>query len=621
MGEGELADFRERWKRELGGEKDERRRPSPPLGSAASSSPGGSQSKCEHGSGVDEPGYVSIARGLLGGRTSPLLERLEEERNKRKQKYRDDTAACRESLQHPRRKVKKEEQLLDQLIVDLNETNEIPFFDMELPYELALKIFQYLNRSDLGRCAQVSRVWRILAEDQVLWFRLCAAEGFRRDAAISDSPSWKAALRDSRVEAAEMRGNWKNRIGRMSQLHFELGKVLCHVSSCDNYVLAGYSSGDVRLWDTRHWDLPSSYLLSNHLSALSQPRPHVTHVRVAGQVAAAAYRDGCVDVWSTRVGGEPIYHQRSAGVHAGLSLSPDGSVLASAVDRDVRLDGADEHGAWRPLSQTCLPQPVQSLLSLPGVGGRRALTAASAGDSVYLLDEETRGEPGTPLHSVYAQPVTCLDASERRLAVGVAHGGWALRDGGNKIHVYDVETGKALTRVGDASGDFTCVHLDDADAPHTLLCGNKDRRVRAFDLRSGSCVASLYAHHLGVTAVRGDDWKVVSGGGEGLVCVWEWRMGSKLWEMHHRHPVRYIRLDGRTLLTANVPDDKTPRGACITDDDLTAHRRHRGAICHYDFWEESRASDAVLPICRSDYDQSDGYNYNIALAVPYDRLR
>lgn len=59
-------------------------------------------------------------------------------------------------------------------------------------------------------------------------------------------------------------------------------------------------------------------------------------------------------------------------------------------------------------------------------------------------------------------------------------------------------------------------------------------RVTTFDLRTGSCVASLYGHQLGVTAVQADEWKVVSGGGEGLVCVWETRMRAKLWEMHNR---------------------------------------------------------------------------------------
>ena len=54
-----------------------------------------------------------------------------------------------------------------------------------------------------------------------------------------------------------------------------------------------------------------------------------------------------------------------------------------------------------------------------------------------------------------------------------------------------------------------------------------------FDLRAGSSVASLYAHHLGVTSVQADDWKFVSVGGEGLVCVWERRMGAKVRKMHN----------------------------------------------------------------------------------------
>lgn len=73
-------------------------------------------------------------------------------------------------------------------------------------------------------------------------------------------------------------------------------------------------------------------------------------------------------------------------------------------------------------------------------------------------------------------------------------------------------------------------------------------RVRVFDLRTASSVASLYAHHLGVTAVQADDWKIVSGGGEGLVCVWELRMRAKLWEMHNRwvfSPL-YYREDGNS---------------------------------------------------------------------------
>ncbi|XP_061750255.1 F-box/WD repeat-containing protein 8 [Nerophis ophidion] len=625
MAEDELAAFRDHWRRELWSQKESSPGPSGPSPRENRSEDGTSRSEEEGGrcSHV-EPGYVSIARGLLGGRTSPLLGRLQEERRRRKRKYRHVTAACGESSKDPRRKFGKDEQLVDQLIQDLNEANDVPFFDMELPYELALKIFQYLTCVQLGRCAQVSRVWRVLAEDNVLWFRMCVAEGYHQGGAVQDSPCWKSTLRDCRNAAKSVRSNWKNRVGCISQLQWELGKVLCDVSSCDNYVLAGYSSGDVRMWDTLHWDLPARHLKSNQLSALSEPRPHVSHVQVSAGVAAAAYRDGCVDVWSTETGGEPLYHYQTAERDRVLALSPDGSILVSAGGAEVRLDGADDHGLWRTLGLTQLPKTVESLVVVPSRGQRCQLACVAAGESVYLLDlpEQEEAEPRT-LHSVYGHPVTCLDASDALVAFGVKRAGWAMHDGGNKIHVYSLETSKPAACVGNSPGDFTCINLRDSPA-HLLACGNKDRRVRVFDLRTCSSVTSLYAHHLGVTCLQMDDWKMVSGGGEGLVCVWDMRMASKLWEMHNRHPVRHVRFNTGTLLTANIPDDKTPRGACITDDDLTAHRRQRGVVCHYDFSEDSGAREqqqSVLAICRSDYAGSHGYNYNIGLAVPYDRVR
>lgn len=60
-------------------------------------------------------------------------------------------------------------------------------------------------------------------------------------------------------------------------------------------VLLRYTSGDVRLWDTLHWDSAASYLKTNSLSVNSEPRPHVSHVQVSSAVAAAAYEDGECD--------------------------------------------------------------------------------------------------------------------------------------------------------------------------------------------------------------------------------------------------------------------------------------------------------------------------------------
>lgn len=67
---------------------------------------------------------------------------------------------------------------------------------------------------------------------------------------------------------------------------------------------------------------------------------------------------GCVDLWSTETGGEPIYHYQSLGEIQALALSPDSPVLASVTGPNIRLDHADDQGYWRTLHQAQLPKNV-----------------------------------------------------------------------------------------------------------------------------------------------------------------------------------------------------------------------------------------------------------------------
>ncbi|KAF4792786.1 F-box and WD repeat domain containing 8 [Turdus rufiventris] len=432
-----------------------------------------------------EPGYLALARGLLAG-SAPA---------------RRSPAPARPAGEPTGDGAGDGDDLLGQLIRDLNEINEVPFFDVQLPYELALKIFQYLGKAELGRCAQVSRTWKILAEDEVLWYRLCQQEGYLLDTSISDHSCWKLALKNCRAREHMLKTNWKNRVGAVSQLRYEPGRVLCDVHCCDGVVMAGYSSGEVRLWDTRTWDYTAPVLAAVAVPAGAGAPPHVSFVRINSSLAVAAYED-----------------------------------------------------------------------DVPG----RPVAVAAAEDIVYLLKAE---DPGKVLHSVYGQPVTCLDVAAHETAFGIKTFGWLLNEP-NQILLYNLETNQCVTKVGNSMGDFSCVNLH-SSPPNMLVAGNKDRRVRVFDLRSAQAVCSMYGHQLGVSAVQMDEWKIVSGGEEGLVCVWDQRMATKLWEMHSRY---------------------------------------RGVIYSYEFSVDQLAVDSVLPICRSSYDEVTGYNYNIGLAVPYDSI-
>lgn len=67
----------------------------------------------------DQPEYVSIARGLLDGRTSPLLDRIQKEKTRRKRQYHSIDTACNTTQDYPLKKVTKNEKLVDQFIQDL----------------------------------------------------------------------------------------------------------------------------------------------------------------------------------------------------------------------------------------------------------------------------------------------------------------------------------------------------------------------------------------------------------------------------------------------------------------------------------------------------------------------
>lgn len=73
------------------------------------------------------------------------------------------------------------------------------------------------------------------------------------------------------------------------------------------------------------------------------------------------------------------------------------------------------------------------------------------------------------------------------------------------------------------------------------------------------------------------------------------------------------------MITANIPLNRTVRGDLWYADDLILHRRHRGVIRLFDF-SAKNVTEGIPEICSSGYDDTSGYNYNINLSVPYDKI-
>lgn len=125
--------------------------------------------------------------------------------------------------------------LVDQLIEDIDEITSIPFFDLSLPREVGIKIFSHLDFKDLCTCAQVSKSWRILAEDELIWYRVGCQLGYvqDRDCVAIDRANWKAIVQERMLEERNLRRNWKERMCSLSSLEFERGETSVTLSKID----------------------------------------------------------------------------------------------------------------------------------------------------------------------------------------------------------------------------------------------------------------------------------------------------------------------------------------------------------------------------------------------------
>ena len=92
---------------------------------------------------------------------------------------------------------------------------------MAILAELVLRVFRYLTLRDLGRCARVSRAWRVAAEDASIWHHV--ATGRRWD----DLAHW--TLRHSRDDIALLNGDGSPAWKRICSVRAAYDKVSCDV--------------------------------------------------------------------------------------------------------------------------------------------------------------------------------------------------------------------------------------------------------------------------------------------------------------------------------------------------------------------------------------------------------
>ncbi|XP_064620513.1 F-box/WD repeat-containing protein 8-like [Lineus longissimus] len=513
--------------------------------------------------------------------------------------------------------------LVDILIADLDEINEIPFFDCSLPRELAMNIFKHFDMKDLCRCAQVSKSWRSLAEDELLWCMVCHKMGYDKELVTASHEDWKGRVRETYSSNKSLIYNWKNRIGKFSTFEYVQGGVLSAGHSRDKLIVGGYTNCHVSIWD-----------LENDTKCILQPSTtalvlndgedgdgaipnFVNNVAVNKHITAASYNQGMFDIWYNDGDLKPVQSFQSTRppMTCELCVARDKPVVAYSWDRHIRVDSANSEKVFFCVDEIDFGGHISHLRLVPRQSysstGSSNLLIASTPSYVNL---HIPGEPRsnmTTVHEVAQTHVTSLDAGLDLLACGVTYYSFLSNC---KIFLYDLHTGREQAALSGFDGSGTkWINLADSPQNH-IISADFCRRFYIHDLRQPTPVFREATNFL-ISTIQMCDWKVVCGGEDGQTAVYDQRMGQKLWEFHNRHPVRYSHFQNDYLVTANVPVNHFPEQD--DGDQVMMHKRYRGVIQLYNF-SVNQDTEGIQSICSSAFDEPIGYDYNINLAMPYD---
>jgi F-box/WD-40 domain protein MET30 len=472
-------------------------------------------------------------------------------------------------------------------------------FMSALPTEIGFKILRYLDTTSLCKAAQVSRRWRQLADDDVVWHRMCeqhiarkckkcgwglpllerkrlmASKHHIQMRALSSSnldpmgitpavelPSpFEEPARVAASESPEVQDENISKPTAMSQEvqrrpwkdvykdRFKVGSNWKH-GRYSTKMFRGHSNGVMCLQFDEHivatgsydatikiWDIESG-------KEIRTLRGHTSGVRCLqfdGSKLISGSLDHTLRVWNWRTG-ECVrtLTGHSDGV---ISLNFAGTMLVSgSVDETVRIWDFEDG------STTILRGHTDWVNSVKIDIASRTLFTASDDLTAKLWDLDTK----LPIkvykgHVGHVQQVVPLPA-EFELD-DLDHEQYESSDEASSTQSFP-HLEDAHGRI-DGLGEAFSGH-DRPQPPRYMLTAALDCNVRLWDVHTGHCLRTFFGHVEGVWALAADMLRVVSGAEDRMVKVWDARSGKcERTFTGHTGPVTCIGLSDSRMCTGS----------------------------------------------------------------------
>jgi WD40 repeat protein len=332
-----------------------------------------------------------------------------------------------------------------------------------LPREISLKILGHLDAMTLGRAAQVSRTWRALADDDLLWRNMCEQHIERK----CEKCGWGLPL------LSERRRRAKPKALRIDAASTSEGAAPSPRSAS--------ASGS----------------LKRSITAAANAAAHERHAR-AGDASGSNP-------------GSALNSPRMASVDMDVEerLGRPTKRPCTTSSRDAPGDASGDAAA-----QALVAPPPHTLPA-----------ATRPWKSVYcerLAIERNwrRGRFTTRVLTGHTDGIMCLQFSD-----SLAHPAFPLLITGSydrTARVWNLETGAELRVLRGHTRGVRCLQFDEVK----LITGSMDRTLKIWNWRTGTLMRTLEGHTEGIVSLHFNDDTLASGSADSNVKIWNFRTGE-----------------------------------------------------------------------------------------------
>ncbi|KAF2967249.1 hypothetical protein GQX73_g6349 [Xylaria multiplex] len=463
-----------------------------------------------------------------------------------------------------------------------------------LPSEISIRILQYLDATTLSKAAQVSQLWKKLADDDIIWYRMCQQHINKKCSRCGWSlPLLQAPRQRQHPENPDSDSlcprarDWNPSLKGLGDLEPESDVSYSHDSCLDpptkRQRMLHHHAIELNTAYTRPWKEVYKERLKVGLNwkhgrykatVLEGHTDSVMCLQIYNEFLLTGSYDSSIRLWSLGSGSlVRTFLGHTAGIRA---LQFDSSkIVSGSLDETIKI--------WNCQTGQCLltiSNHNDALLGLHLVGkvlasssmdktikiwnfeGKEAFTLRGHKDGVNSVSMDTTSRTLISASDDFTLRLWDLD-TRQCIRVFEGHCGQVQRAlfspvGSEYSHLLepsplpDFPHQKDMCLVRSSYGDGFSACPERSLPPPYVLSGSLDNTLRLWDTASGVCVRVDFGHTEGVWTVATDNLRVVSGAGDSLVKVWDVITGSCLRTLTgHTGPVTCIGLTDSILATGS----------------------------------------------------------------------